>query len=111
MNSLEPWLISLWPALLALSCALMLVLSLRWPTRRWLGAESAFYLWLLPPLALLVSLLPHPITVPLPSPPSVIVQITGAVAGPSAQIDAPPLAWKSVLSLVWIVGVIIVLRP
>jgi beta-lactamase regulating signal transducer with metallopeptidase domain len=107
MNSLEPWLISLWPALLALSCALMLVLSLRWPTRRWLGAEPAFYLWLLPPLALLVSLLPHPITVPLPLPPSVIVQITGAVARPPAQIDASPLAWKSVLSLVWIVGVII----
>ena len=107
MSSFESWLISFWPALLALSCALVLVLLLRWPTRRWLGAESAFYLWLLPPLALLVSLLPHPMTLPLPSPPSVIVQITGAVAASPTQVAAPPFAWKSLLSLLWIAGVIV----
>jgi beta-lactamase regulating signal transducer with metallopeptidase domain len=107
MSSFEPWLISFWPALLALSCALILVLLLRWPARRWLGVESAFYLWLLPPLALLVSVLPHPITGPLPSPPPVIVQITGAVAASSTQVATPSLEWRSLLSLVWIAGVIV----
>jgi beta-lactamase regulating signal transducer with metallopeptidase domain len=108
MSSFESWLISLWPALLALSCSLMLVLSLRWPTRRWLGAESAFYLWLLPPLALLVSMLPHSLTGPLPSPPQVIVQITSAIDPSPAQIAAPSPAWKSLLSLAWMAGVIVV---
>ncbi|BDU20421.1 M56 family metallopeptidase [Dyella sp. GSA-30] len=108
MSSFEPWLISFWPALLALSCSLMLVLSLRWPTRRWLGAESAFYVWLLPPLALLVSALPHPVMGPLPSPPQLIVQITGAVAPSPGYVAVPAVAWKNLLSLAWIAGFIVV---
>lgn len=107
MSSFESWLISFWPALLALSSSLMLVLLLRWPVRRWLGAELAFYLWLLPPLALLVSMLPHPIISPLPSPPQVIVQITDAVAPTPVQVAAPSPAWKSLLSLAWIAGAIV----
>lgn len=48
-----------WLALLALTVAVLFVAALRKPCRRWFGAGRAFQLWLLPPLALLASQLPH----------------------------------------------------
>lgn len=49
----------LWLAQLAFTMASIAVLLLRRPCRRWLGPERAFQLWLLPPLAMIVSQFPH----------------------------------------------------
>src|SRR6185312_541696 len=48
-----------WLALLAFTVAVMIVAALRRPCRRLFGTERAFQLWLLPPLAVLASQLPH----------------------------------------------------
>ena len=50
----------LFEATALMSAALILVLLLRTPLRRGFGARAAYALWLLVPLALLVTLLPAP---------------------------------------------------
>ncbi|MGB3394342.1 MAG: TonB family protein [Stenotrophomonas sp.] len=45
---------------LASSAAMLLVLALRMPVRRWLGASAAYLLWLAVPVALVAVLLPAP---------------------------------------------------
>ncbi len=57
INELEAALLE---ALLALTAALLLVLALRVPLRRWLGARVAYGLWYLPLIAMAASALPAP---------------------------------------------------
>ena len=48
---------------LAAAAAILAVIAVRLPARRWLGPETAYRLWAIPPLAALATLLPprvHP---------------------------------------------------
>jgi beta-lactamase regulating signal transducer with metallopeptidase domain len=51
----------LWRSTLMMSMAIICTVVLRLPVRRWLGALAAYLLWVLPPLALVASLLPAPV--------------------------------------------------
>ncbi|NMW25712.1 peptidase M56, partial [Rhodanobacter denitrificans] len=53
------WLGRGWLLILAFTASVLMVAALRKPCRRLFGTERAFQLWLLPPLALLASQLPH----------------------------------------------------
>ncbi|EIL96005.1 hypothetical protein UUA_18464, partial [Rhodanobacter thiooxydans LCS2] len=69
MNSIElggiDWFGRGWLLILAFTAATLLVAILRRPCRRLFGAERAFQLWLLPPLAMLTSQLPHAAAAPI----------------------------------------------
>lgn len=73
---------------LALAVAIVLVLVLRAPWRRWLGARSVPWLWLLLPAALLAVSLPGPTVVrevPAEALPAVVV--LAGVAAPAPQSE------------------------
>ena len=105
MSSLEPWLSSLWLAILALTLSLALVFLLRRAMRRWLGTETAFFLWTLPPVAVLMAQLPHPTGIALPPLPPLIVSVTQAPAIRVAQGTSTTIPMSSLLVLTWLVGV------
>lgn len=104
MNSLESWLPSLWLAVLASTLSLALVFLLRRAMRRWLGAETAFFLWALPPVAVLMTQLPHPAGVALPPLPPLIVSVTHASAIPPAHGMPTAFHATSLLMLTWLMG-------
>lgn len=113
MNSLESlaaaWAARGWQALLAFTAAVLLVAVLRKPCRRWFGAERAFQLWLLPPLALLASQLPHTAAAPAPLPP-LVYTITSVVGVAASHADSPgSFDWRSVALLLWLAGLAVVL--
>ncbi|HEX7732268.1 MAG TPA: peptidase M56, partial [Rhodanobacter sp.] len=84
-----------WLALLAFTAAALLVAALRRPCRRWFGAELAFHLWLLPPLALLASQLPHAAAAPAALPP-LVYTITSAVGTTASHADgAGRFDWRA----------------
>jgi len=108
MNSPE-WLSRLWLAQLAFTMAGVAVLLLRKPCRRWLGAERAFQLWLLPPLAMLISQLPHA-PAPAAAAPTLVYAIAtagGALPVATAQAQAGISGWDLLLAI-WLLGVAIV---
>lgn len=79
--------------------AILLVLALRAPCRRRLGARAAYGLWIIPPVAAAASLLPGPAwTVPLmPAIP------TGSPAPGASPVPAPAsIPW---LTIAWAAGV------
>lgn len=89
-------------ATLALTAALLLVLALRVPLRRWLGARVAYAAWCLPPMAQLASVLPAPRKVvdiqwmaPLASVGPMTSDAVATVAG------SDPSGW---LVITWIAG-------
>lgn len=101
------WLGRGWLLLLAFSAAVLLVAALRQPCRRWFGTECAFQLWLLPPLAMLASQLPHPAATPVVALPSVIYEIaTVASVLPVHATAATTLDWRAAAMLLWLVGTI-----
>ena len=59
------WLGHGWMLLLALTVGVLMVAALRKPCRHLFGTERAFQLWLLPPLAMLASQLPHAAVAPV----------------------------------------------
>ncbi|MEW9573747.1 M56 family metallopeptidase [Rhodanobacter sp. Si-c] len=97
-----------WLALLAFTAAVLVVAALRKPCRRWFGAERAFQLWLLPPLALLASQLPHATASPVQLPPLVytITSALGATA-PHADVTAS-FDWRAAALPLWLTGVAVV---
>lgn len=98
-----------WLALLAFTAAVLVVAALRRPARRWFGAERAFQLWLLPPLAMLASLLPHA-AVSSSHLPSMVYAITAAVAAPLPHAEsANGFDWRIGAMLLWLAGMVIVL--
>jgi len=98
-----------WLALLAFTAAALLVAALRKPCRRWFGAERAFQLWLLPPLALLASQLPHAAATTAPLPP-LVYTITSAVGAAPAQVGAwDDFDWRVGALLLWLAGGFVVL--
>ncbi|MHB1059108.1 MAG: M56 family metallopeptidase [Rhodanobacter sp.] len=94
-----------WLLLLAFTAAVPVVAALRQPCRRLFGTERAFQLWLLPPLAMLASQLPHVAIAGHAVLPSVVYMITSAAgvlpqrAGGTTGID-----WRGVVVLVWCAG-------
>lgn len=93
-----------WLALLAFTAAVLVVAVLRKPGRRWFGAERAFQLWLLPPLAVLASQLPHAAAAPASLPP-LVYAITSAVAAPlPGAAGAGSFDWRVGVLLLWLVG-------
>lgn len=95
-----------WVLWLSLTVALLVVAALRPFCRRWLGAERAFQLWLLPPLAMLVSQLPHAAGDASRSlPPLVLTVTTAAGAVSTAPRDGASLHWQDVVLALWLFGV------
>lgn len=112
MSSLESlafaWAERGWLALLAITAAMLIVAVLRKPCRHWFGAERAFQLWILPPLALLASQLPH--SAPAPTPLPLVVAITSAVTAALPRIEgAGGFDWHVGALLLWFVGMAVVL--
>jgi beta-lactamase regulating signal transducer with metallopeptidase domain len=107
MSSLESWFPPLWLAILASTLSLLLVFLMRRPMRRWLGAETAFFLWALPPVAIVMTQLPHPAGIALPPLPPLIVSVTQASAIPAAHGVSSTLHANSLLVLTWLIGVAI----
>lgn len=108
MNSPE-WLSRLWLAQLAFSMAGVAVLLLRAPCRRWLGAERAFQLWVLPPLAILMSQLPHA-SAPASGAPTLVYTIAtagGALPALAVRSNEGVRGWDLLLAA-WVLGVAIV---
>src|SRR6185437_15870428 len=93
-----------WLALLALTVAVLFVAALRKPCRRWFGAGRAFQLWLLPPLALLASQLPHAAAASAPLAP-LVYTITSAAGTVALQAGvASGFDWRIGAMLLWLAG-------
>jgi beta-lactamase regulating signal transducer with metallopeptidase domain len=98
-----------WLALLSFTAAMLVVAALRKPCRRWFGAGRAFQLWLLPPLALLASQLPHLAASSKPLPP-LVYTITAAAGAQVPQLEVPGgVDWRGGALLLWLAGVVVVL--
>lgn len=94
-----------WLLLLAFTAATLAVAALRRPCRRLFGAERAFQLWLLPPLAMLVGQLPHAAVDPTAALPGLVVMITSAASawpGQAAPVIAD--AWRGWVLSCWLAG-------
>lgn len=92
-------------ATLAGSLAIMLVLALRWPVRRVLGAGAAYALWSCVPVALVAVLLPRAAEAPLALPAAWRVDAADAVVvapDPSLAID-----WHLLLGSTWLLGALV----
>ena len=99
-----------WLLLLAFNAAVLLVAALRQPCRRWFGTERAFQLWLLPPLAMLASQLPHMAATQASAMPTVMYAITSMAAALPAHTGAThPFDWRAVALLLWLAGIVIAL--
>lgn len=113
MSSLESWAVVWvargWLALLAFTAAVLVVAAVRKPCRRWFGAERAFQLWLLPPLALLASQLPHMEAAPAPLPPLVYAIAAAVAAAPPRVGAAGGFDWRAGALLLWLAGLVAVL--
>jgi beta-lactamase regulating signal transducer with metallopeptidase domain len=108
MSSLElmtvDWLGRGWLLILAFTAAVLVVAVLRKPCRRLFGTERAFHLWLLPPLALLASQLPHAAVAPVVVWSPVISAITAATALPVQVAGSGAVDWRVWAVLLWLLG-------
>ena len=105
MNSIEwveiDWLGRGWLLILAFTVAVLLVAVLRKSCRRLFGPERAFQLWLLPPLALLASQLPH--TAQASNLPPVVLAITSVPATLPAHVPASgEIDWSMAMLWLWL---------
>ncbi|WP_114238626.1 M56 family metallopeptidase [Dyella sp. C9] len=111
MSSLEAWAVSasacLGMLLLVFTLGSALVLLLRSPVRRLLGAERAAQLWWLPLVAMLACQLPHPASVMVDAGklPRMVVMIQTATDawshGGGSWTDVP---WQATVVLLWLAG-------
>lgn len=112
MSSLElmavDWIGRGWLLTLAFTTAVVVVVALRKPCRRLFGAERAFQLWSLVPLAMLVSQLPHAVDAGTNSTvlPALVYTIT-SVAGtlPSPTAVSAGIGWRGLIVLGWCSGI------
>ncbi|OZB61151.1 MAG: hypothetical protein B7X39_02295 [Lysobacterales bacterium 14-68-21] len=113
MNSLEvlaaAWMAHAVRLTWIFTLATALVLALRRPLRRVVGAEAGPLLWLLVPLALFAALVPHPVA-PVEALPPVVVRIAG---GGNWAVPPAPLGWtvpwRALVMAAWMVGALAVL--
>ncbi|HZX71216.1 MAG TPA: M56 family metallopeptidase, partial [Rhodanobacter sp.] len=109
MNSIElagvDWLGRGWLLILAFTAAVLVVAVLRKPCRRLFGTERAFQLWLLPPLAMLTSQLPHAAVAPVTVWSPVVSAITSAAAAlPVLAAGSNTVNWRAWAVLLWLLG-------
>jgi beta-lactamase regulating signal transducer with metallopeptidase domain len=89
---------------LAFTAGVACVALLRHGLRRLFGAECAMTLWLLPPLAMVASQLPHVAGQTSPVAGSLLLVLSdGGGWSPAADAAAPD--WRAVAALLWLVGV------
>lgn len=99
------WLGRGWLLLLAFTVAGSLVAALRKPCRHLFGTERAFQLWLLPPLAMLATQLPHPAHASFATLPAVVYMITSVGGVLSVHAGASTgMSWRTGTVLVWFTG-------
>ena len=109
-SSAIDWLGRGWLLLLAFTVAVLLVALLRKPCRHLFGTERAFQLWLLPPLAMLASQLPHGLTTESGSLPTVVYAVTSVAAAlPAPASPTSSVNWRAVLLLCWLAGFLVAL--
>ncbi|MEO8999751.1 MAG: M56 family metallopeptidase [Rhodanobacter sp.] len=114
MSSLElmtiDWIGRGWLLILAFTAAVLVVVALRKLCRRLFGAERAFQLWLLPPLAMLASQLPHVVSTKIAALPALVYMITSvASALPSPTGASAGIGWRSLVMSIWCAGIVIAL--
>lgn len=111
MNGIEwgaiDWLGRGWLLVLSFTAAVLLVATLRKVSRHLFGAERAFALWLLPPLAMLASQLPHVVGVDHAPLPALVYLITSAIGAPPGVQASPVIGWRHGILAVWFGGVVI----
>jgi beta-lactamase regulating signal transducer with metallopeptidase domain len=113
MNSLDMlaagWCGVAWPLLLVFTAAMLVVAALRKPCRRAFDAGRAFLLWLVPPVAMLASVLPHA-AVPASTLPPIILSIAtlpeATAFGVNASSAGDLRLWIAVL---WLAGAVFAL--
>lgn len=93
-----------WLALLAFTAAVLVVAAVRRPCRHLFGTGLAFQLWLLPPLAVLASQLPHAAVAPVVVWSPVISAITSAAALPVQAAGSAVIDWRTWVVLAWLLG-------
>ncbi|PZO10080.1 MAG: energy transducer TonB [Lysobacteraceae bacterium] len=94
---------ALFEATLVSVLALVLVLALRRPLRRWIGARLAYAAWALVPVSLLAAWLPAPAAPPLATLPSVDAALPGLLAaGGSGDASLVP----ALLLTLWAAGAV-----
>ena len=113
MNSFDvlvaAWCGLAWSSLLVFTAAVLVVAALRKPCRRAFGAERAFPLWLIPPVALLAGMSPHT-AAPISSLPPIILSIAtlpGTAASGVAGSGAGD--WRLWIAALWLAGFVMVL--
>lgn len=109
MNSLDlvgiDWLGRGWLLILAFTAAVLVVAALRKPCRCLFGTERAFQLWLLPPLAMLASQLPHVTVAPVVVLSPVVSAITSMTnALPAQATGSSGVDWRAWAMLLWLLG-------
>jgi len=80
---------------LVAALVILVVMALRQPFRRWFGAETAYALWLAPPIAVVAGFLPARVTFALPS---VVERAAAARAAMFPDWSAAALA------VIWVLG-------
>lgn len=107
MISFESALPVWWLTTLGFTFGVLVVACLRHPVRRLFGASSAYLLWILPPLAVLASLLPHPLPMRAqPLPPVVLTVVTGEATSAMSGAASDQLMIIA-LMLVWVLGIVV----
>ena len=91
----------------ALTLALLLVLLLRLPLRRWCGAGAAYQAWLLAPLAMLVSQAPGWSTAQPPALASLPMVVMVKAAGSTALSASAQGGWGGAMLAAWLAGALI----
>ncbi|MEO6925082.1 MAG: M56 family metallopeptidase [Rhodanobacter sp.] len=100
------WLAQGWLLLLVFTVAVLLVAVLRKPCRHLFGTERAFQLWLLPPLAMLASQLPHAaVFVDASRQPAVFAYTAAAIELPMHMARVSSIDWRGSALLLWILGI------
>ncbi|MEI7036131.1 M56 family metallopeptidase [Fulvimonas yonginensis] len=98
------WLGRSWRAVLAFTVAVPCVALLRRPCRRLFGAEHAFALWLLPPLAVLAGELPHATASTNAWSSALAATLPSRL--PLATAQVPALAWQAAAAWLWLAGAV-----
>jgi beta-lactamase regulating signal transducer with metallopeptidase domain len=97
-----------WLLILAFTAAVLVVTVLRKPCRHMFGAERAFQLWLLPPLVMLTSQLPHAASTSGSEIPSLVYVITAVVgAMPTHASASAAIGWRTCVALIWLAGIVV----
>ena len=100
------WLGRGWLLLLVFTVAVLLVAVLRRPCRHLFGTERTFWLWLLPPLAMLACQLPHAAVGPATVFSAMVSAVTSvAMLSPVPASSAHAVDWRAWALALWLAGI------